>query len=90
MAGFIARYATRKRASCDMSNKSLILPLFDLGVPDPLSWEPIYNGRDLQNGLYVAERYLGFSLADIALLFRHSRGAARPCAQLRPPDILPA
>ena len=56
-----------------MKNKPLVLPLFDLGVPDPLSCDPVHNGRDLQNGLYIAERYLDFSLADIALLFRYSR-----------------
>jgi len=59
-----------------MKNKPLVLPLFDLGVPDPLSCDPVHNGRDLQNGLYIAERYLDFSLADIAPLFQHHRPAA--------------
>ena len=38
--------------------------------------DPMHNDRDLQNGLYILERYMGFSLEDIALLFRHSRPAA--------------
>src|SRR5262245_45742207 len=58
-----------------MENKPLVFPLFDLGVPDPSSCDPMHNGRDLQNGLYVAERYLDFSLADIALLLQHCRAA---------------
>jgi hypothetical protein len=44
--------------------------------PDPLSCDLIYSERNLQNGLYIAEQYLGFSLQDITLLFRHSRPAA--------------
>jgi hypothetical protein len=36
----------------------------------------MHNDRDLQNGLYILERYMGFSLEDIALLLRHSRPAA--------------
>jgi len=35
----------------------------------------MHNDRDLQNGLYILERYMGLSLEDIALLFRHSRPA---------------
>jgi hypothetical protein len=57
------------------NNKPLVLPLFDLGVPDPLSCDPMHNERDLWNGLYILERYMGVSLADIALLFRYSRAA---------------
>jgi hypothetical protein len=38
--------------------------------------DPMHNDRDLQNGLYILERYMGFSLEDIALLLRHSRPAA--------------
>jgi hypothetical protein len=37
--------------------------------------DPMHNDRDLQNGLYILERYMGFSLEDIALLFRYSRPA---------------
>jgi len=35
--------------------------------------DPMHNDRDLQNGLYILERYMGLSL--FALLFRHSRPA---------------
>jgi hypothetical protein len=38
--------------------------------------DPMHNDRDLQNGPYILERYMGFSLEDIALLFRPSRAAA--------------
>jgi hypothetical protein len=38
--------------------------------------DPMHNDRDLQNGLYILERYMGFSLEDVALLFWHSRPAA--------------
>jgi hypothetical protein len=37
--------------------------------------DPMHNDCDLQNGLYILERYMGFTLEDIALLFRHSRAA---------------
>jgi hypothetical protein len=37
--------------------------------------DPMHNDRDLQNGLYILERYMGFSLEDIDLVFRHSRPA---------------
>jgi hypothetical protein len=51
--------------------------------PDPLSCDPMHSERNLQNGLYIAEQYLGFSLRDVALLFWHSRPAAIGClAQL--------
>jgi len=57
------------------NNKPFVLPLFDLGVPDPLSCDPMHNERDLWNGLYILERYMGVSLEDITLLFRCSRAA---------------
>ena len=57
-------------------NKPLVFPLFDLGTSDPLSPDPMHNESNLWNGLYISERYMGFSLEDIALLFRHSRPAA--------------
>jgi hypothetical protein len=41
-----------------------------------MTYDPIHSERNLQNGLYIAEQYLGFSLRDIALLFRYSRPAA--------------
>ena len=38
--------------------------------------DPMHNDRDLQNGLYILERYMGVSLKDIALVLRRSRPAA--------------
>jgi hypothetical protein len=40
-----------------------------------MTYDPIHSERNLQNGLYIAEQYLGLSLRDITLLFRHSRSA---------------
>jgi|SRR5262245_17046728 len=38
--------------------------------------DPIHRTVDLWRGLDVAERYLGFSLEDLALIFRYARPAA--------------
>jgi hypothetical protein len=57
-------------------NKPLALSLFDLGVPDPLTPDPVHRTDHLQHGLYMLERHFGFTLQDIAILFRHHRPAA--------------
>jgi hypothetical protein len=51
-------------------------PLIDLPPARPTRPDPICDARDLWLGLDRAEQYLGFSLQDIAQIFRHDRWAA--------------
>jgi|SRR5262249_12228002 len=72
-------------------NKLLVFPLFDLGTPDPLTPDPVHRTDHLWHSLYMAECHMGFSLADIALLFRYARPATISClaeigAVLNPDD----
>src|SRR5262245_52780600 len=53
-----------------------LFDLHDLPGPHPGCPDPVHNDRDLWLGLDVAERFLGFSLEEITLIFRHSRPAA--------------
>jgi hypothetical protein len=43
-------------------NKPLVLSLFDLGAPDPLTPDPVHRTDHLWHGLYMAECHIGFSL----------------------------
>ena len=51
-------------------------PLFELPPAPPDMPDPVHNDRDLWNGIDVATEYLGFTLEDIAILFRYRRPAA--------------
>jgi hypothetical protein len=50
-----------------------LFDLHDLPGPHPDCPDPVHNERDLWLGIDVAERFLGFSLEDISLVFRHAR-----------------
>jgi hypothetical protein len=51
-------------------------PLIDIPRAHRDTPDPMHDDRDLWLGLDRAEQYLGFTLEDIALMFRHSRHAA--------------
>src|SRR5262245_2014881 len=51
-------------------------PLIDIPPAHPDMPDPVHNERDLWLGIDRATGYLGFSLEDVALIFRHSRPAA--------------
>jgi hypothetical protein len=57
-------------------NLMKLFDLHDLPGPHPGCPDPVHNERDLWLGIDVAERFLGLSLEDIFLVFRHSRPAA--------------
>src|SRR5262245_37830871 len=62
-----------QRNGCDMR----LYDLFEIAWPgeDDLANDPIHRTADLWRGIDIAERFLGFSLEDLGLLFRHSRPA---------------
>jgi hypothetical protein len=60
-------------------NLMKLFDLDDLPGPHPDCPDPVHNERVLWLGIDVAERFLGFSLEDIILVFRHSRPAATSC-----------
>src|SRR5262249_18776006 len=53
-----------------------LFDLNDLPRPHPDCPDPVHDDHALWRGTDVAERFLGFSLQDIALIFRHARPTA--------------
>lgn len=53
-----------------------LFDLHDLPGPHPGCPDPVHNDRDLWLGIDMATAHLGFTLEDVALLFRRNR----PCA----------
>jgi len=55
------------------SRKPTLYELFEMAVQE--AEDPIHRTVDLWRGIDVAERFLGFSLEDLALMFRYCRPA---------------